>query len=428
MATTPLARRGHSGLVAMEQPRMGRVLRRPQHPFQLRTRPYQIQPFLLAPVIPGETMKNMLFMSKVVSDPIVNRLIGWWKEYYFFYVKLTDMDERAELQQMVLDPSWTKANIDVTTDATYYYQAADSTHPQIPWVKMCLKRVVEEYFRDEGETWDGVTLTNLPQAKTGGTHGLWQSAMPEAAVTFRDVSLTVGVDDVITGGEVDDLMKTYEMLRANGMSEEMSYEDYLRSFGIRAPEQEKAHRPEFLRMFRKWSQPTSAIDPTDGSPANAVLWDFTERADKDRFFREPGFIFGVTVTRPKIYFSRQKGIASAVLDSVRAWLPQILSEDPNTSLKLIPDGAAPAGDNTDAGGTWVDVKDLFLYGDQFINYATSDTSSHLVALPTTAMDVDYVDSASINAMFVDSAGGNNLIREEGIVTLNIAGQQRDTSS
>lgn len=425
MAISNMATRG---LMALEQPRMGRVMRRPQHTFQLRTRPYQIQPFLLAPVIPGETLKNMLFQSKVISDPIVNRLLGWWKEYYFFYVKLTDLDERDEFKEMVLNPAWDKAGISDAADSAHYYTYANATHVQIPWVRMCLKRVVEEYFRDEGDPWDGVTLTNLPQAYESGGRGIWQSAQPEAAVTFRDVSLTVGVDDSFTMGELDDMRLQYELLRQNGMSQEMSYEDYLRSFGIRAPETEKPHRPEFIRMFRKWSTPVSAIDPTDGSAASAVTWEFTERADKDRFCREPGFIFGVTVTRPKIYFGRQRGVASAVLDNVRAWLPQILSEDPNTSLKLIPDNAAPAGDNTDAGGTWVDVKDLFLYGDQFINYAISDTASHLVALPSVALERKYVDSSSINSMFVDAAGGNNLIREDGIATLNIAGRQRDTSS
>ena len=38
----------------------GRVLRSPRHTFQLRQRPFEITPFLLAPVLPGETMKNLL--------------------------------------------------------------------------------------------------------------------------------------------------------------------------------------------------------------------------------------------------------------------------------------------------------------------------------------------------------------------------------
>ena len=67
-----------------------RVTRRPQHTFQLRHRPWEIQPFMLAPVLPGETMQNLLLQARVVTDPIKNPLIGWWCEHYVFYVKHRD--------------------------------------------------------------------------------------------------------------------------------------------------------------------------------------------------------------------------------------------------------------------------------------------------------------------------------------------------
>ena len=43
--------------------RTGRVTRSPRHTFQLRHRPFLLQPFMLAPVIPGETMKSLLLVS-----------------------------------------------------------------------------------------------------------------------------------------------------------------------------------------------------------------------------------------------------------------------------------------------------------------------------------------------------------------------------
>ena len=75
----------------MAAPRVGRKLRSPIHRFHLRHYPFQLQPFMLAPVIPGETMKNLLLQARVVTDPIKNGLIGWWQEYYFFYVKHRDL-------------------------------------------------------------------------------------------------------------------------------------------------------------------------------------------------------------------------------------------------------------------------------------------------------------------------------------------------
>lgn len=44
-------------------PRTGRRNRRPSHPFIIRHRPWQIQPILCAPVLPGETLKNVLWQA-----------------------------------------------------------------------------------------------------------------------------------------------------------------------------------------------------------------------------------------------------------------------------------------------------------------------------------------------------------------------------
>ena len=57
-----------------------RIARNPSFPFQLRTRPFQVQPFMAAPVLPGETLKSLVTMSRVVTKPLANPLIGWWCE------------------------------------------------------------------------------------------------------------------------------------------------------------------------------------------------------------------------------------------------------------------------------------------------------------------------------------------------------------
>ena len=75
----------------------GRTLRRPQHPFSLMIRPFQLQPFSIAPVLPGETLKNLLTQARVVTDPLnpLTRVVGWWCEHYYFYVKHRDLSEGA---------------------------------------------------------------------------------------------------------------------------------------------------------------------------------------------------------------------------------------------------------------------------------------------------------------------------------------------
>ena len=50
-----VAKRDPRVLVAPHYAQERRTTRRPQHKFNLRFKPYEIQPMLLAPVLPGET-------------------------------------------------------------------------------------------------------------------------------------------------------------------------------------------------------------------------------------------------------------------------------------------------------------------------------------------------------------------------------------
>ena len=52
--------------------RMGRATRKPVHNFNLESRPFQIQPMLIAPVLAGETLSNLLLQSRVVTAPLKN--------------------------------------------------------------------------------------------------------------------------------------------------------------------------------------------------------------------------------------------------------------------------------------------------------------------------------------------------------------------
>jgi hypothetical protein len=127
-------------------PQAGRVARKPVHTFHLRHYPFAIQPFMIAPVLPGETMKNLLMQSRVVLDPIKNPLIGWWLEYYWFYVKHSDMDARDNLQSLMLDPAFAVSAIqDTTADVNLYHAGAAGA---VNWTQ---RRGGVEQFHDLNE-------------------------------------------------------------------------------------------------------------------------------------------------------------------------------------------------------------------------------------------------------------------------------------
>lgn len=69
----------------------------------------------------------------------------------------------------------------------------------------------------------------------------------------------------------------------------------------------------------------------------------------------------------------------------------------------------------------IDVRDLFLYGDQFVNNAAALT----VALPAQDGNLQYATSAAYNSIFVDQTAAKQHIETDGLIALTIAGSQRD---
>lgn len=403
-----------------------RRLRSPKHNFLIEAKPFQIAPFLIAPVLPGETLKNARIQARVVTDPIKNKLIGWWKEYYFFYVKHRDLADSAMWQSMMLD-----LETDLSTkryaanSASYYgYEGA------VVWQTQCYNAIVQHYFRDQDES-----ILSGPGAAAIGNYYA-------AKVNYEGIGESLTLDTVVAGefdgpeipedadnasiGDLARLQQQYAFMSQMGYMK-MTYEDYLRSNGVSIPKREEINKPELLRYVRDWSYPSNTVDPTDGSVASAVSWSVAERLDKDRFFKEPGFIFGVTTTRPKVYLSGQFGAASGALDNALLWLPSIMRDDPSTSLKQFAEATSNDGlyqsITSGTGGYWVDVRDLLVYGDQFTNVDLASTVSNMMALPDANGNKKYPTEAMVDALF--AADTAEMVREDGVVSLEILGHQMD---
>ena len=111
------------------------------------------------------------------------------------------------------------------------------------------------------------------------------------------------------------------------------------------------------------------------------------------------------------------------LDTPFSWVPALMGENPETSLREFSNANGPLTGTTN--GYWVDVRDLFLYGDQFVNFSLAPTDDMSVALPTAGMNKRYVASTDVDSIFVDAAGGKNLVRQDGTARLSILGRQVD---
>lgn len=435
-----------SSSIIQSLPKESRRIRRPQHPFFTRQRPWQLQPMLIAPVLPGETMRNLLLQARVLTDPLAHSLSGWWCEFYFFYVKHRDLDDRDTYTQMMLDVS-DVAPGEETANAQHYYRGGSGSTKH-NWVEKCLEVVVREYFRNEGET-EPSDIDGLPPVALNDQSFLDSAVLTDTLTSVDTTLVDEAGSGTLTASELDDAMRNWEFLRLSNLTQ-MSYEDYLASYGVR-PTLTEIHRPELIRYVRQWTYPASVVDPTSGVANSVASWAIAERADKDRYFPEPGFIFGLCCVRPKVFRGNQLGTAVSSMVDALSWLPGILDRtDPRLGLRTEANATTGLADITDANGWVWDVRDLFLYGDQFVNVANPDTNFDDAAglwpsvdLPDATLQKRYAtifDAVSFN-LFKNPGSwsdetpsfpgewtqGSSWVRFDGVVSLSIASSTRDVS-
>jgi len=427
---SPTAR---SPRVSLAEPykRSPRVSRRPQHRFNLITKPYQLQPFMIAPVLPGETLKNLMLQSQVWSDPLAATMknVGWWCEYNFFYVKHRDLEGYE-----VATDGLGKDLIDmfVSAESLAAHQDADGLAwtycpPNgVDYVLSATKRCVEEYFRDEGEAWDEASLDGVPLVKI---YGKGQSDWAEKltlASAYEDRREAVPT----YLNEMETSWQEWAVMRDAGVVD-MDYEDWMRTYGGTTrgqtnPDRVDYHRPEDMAYIREFTYPTNTVEPSTGVPAVAVGWRVAKRLDKGFMFQEPGWIIGFNAVRPKVYLGNQEGNVAAMMQSRESWLPAILNDQMDVSHLSIATDTGPLKTVSSATGWnegyWIDLRDLLRKGDQFVNYAPDGPG--FMALPSTAGDRRYAGSTEIMEMFSDTVNGR--FRQDGICSLNILGRQPES--
>lgn len=405
-------------------PPTSRVGRYPKHRFLRQDLPFTANLIALAPVLPGETLENLYFESRIVTDPVANSIIGWKKQFFWFYVKITDL-ELASIRDMFVD--------ETNTDLTATLGAAAQERPWytpkggIDYGKRCMKRIVETYFRDEGQAWDAYKLadgTPIVQIREQS----WMDSLTDKDLML-DGAATASATDM---GDMDRALDAYNMLRALGMAN-MTYEDWLRSQGISIPTKDE-NKPELLAQFQEFQYPSNTVNPSDGTPSSALSWVFKNGERKPKFFKEPGFIVGVSVTRPKVYYSGQAGSVASYMSRAWDWVPNYMQSMPETSLKYFAGDSGPLGDRLTApDGYWIDMRDLLLYGDQLHNMVAWNTgadpavlgSAHMIPLPDGAnFNYKYPTEAQIKEFFKTPASAY-YVKQDGYVSLSIKGRQID---
>ena len=406
--------------------RVNRKNRSPQHTWAVKQRPFVITPFMIAPVLPGETFKAGVMQARCVSDPLstsrFSSITGWWLEHYVFYVKHSHLPGADTFKDMMINPAAvTSGQADATTSSIWYHPGSG-----INWVKQCIIAVTEAYFRDEGDAWNAYTIDGEPIAQING-NGIFDSVATAIENATGDLNLDTNADGTIKTSEAAKALMMWEYLRANNLTE-MTYEDYLRTFGVKIDPTIDQGVPELLRYSREWQYPNNVVDPVTGAPTPGLSWGINLRVDKDRYFKEPGFIFGVTVARPKLYLGNQRGPAVHLMQDGVSWLPIMLRDQDFASMKQVTKAGSILPTAT-ADGFWVDLADVFIHGDQFFHNTVEATqfpiAGPVVALPEAGLNARFPTKAMVDGLFKDVA--SNVLYQDGVMRMNILGTLTDTT-
>ncbi|AZI37899.1 hypothetical protein NT2_13_00580 [Caenibius tardaugens NBRC 16725] len=413
-----------------------RVGRYPKHPFMTKELPFTAQPFMIAPVLPGETLKNLYFESRVITDPILNPIVGWKKEYYFFYVPVTLLLV-DEIREMFIDPLNTDISATLglaATDGAYY-----TAKGGVDYLKRSVKCIIEAHFRDEGETMaTAQTAAGVPIVQIRDR--LWLDSLTDKDTSALTSDPSATHDSPTNLEELQALYEAYDQLRQVGVMANMTWEDFIRGYGISVPETVDEQKPELLARYSDFQYPSNAIDPTNGSPSSAVSWVFKNGKRDPKFFKEPGFVVGLSITRPKVYFGALAGNLAGHLTRAWDWLPNYLNESspiplPETAFKKFAADAGPLGDRATATDAyWVEMRDLFLHGDQFQNmvpFADNGTPAgnyahHMLPLPAgnNHEQYKYPTEAMCKGFFKDAVNKVD-IRQDGYCSLQIQGKVKN---
>lgn len=364
--------------------------RKPSHNFYVEQDFWEIQPCAIAPVLPGETLTHMALQTRCVTPTIKSRTVGWWCEYYTFFVPFRQLPSAANLVAMQVDPT-TILSPSAASPSTYY------TGLGFNFLVECLQVITQEWFRREGETWSGFTIRANRPAASVNIDSLIDSLVDTTVIPDGGAIAGMTVEELDRAQMVLEYRRKLREMGSDGGA--IDYEEVLASYGVSLSKAHQRDRPELVRYIRDWTYPTNTVEPTTGVPTTVASWAINDRADKPRRFTDFGFLVTVSVVRPKVYFANQTNYGATMLDRAQRWLPPNMDETGmERSLAEFTPLQGPYGKPSGGftNGYWLDVRDLYNHGDQYLDGVAANANS--IALPTVGQSYRYATLAMADGL------------------------------
>lgn len=368
-----MSRQGlRAGDIRIEQQRVttARAARKPEYNFGAINMPeYRLIPMHFAPVLAGDTVGNYNLGARIIGQAVANNTVhGAWCETWTFYVRIGDMMNSVDIQDVLIDP------------------ASAAT---INWRQKCMEAIWKPYFQDEGEAlaWSETNFLRNPRV------GWWDSARDE-----DDLPDTSGATD-----EWDANWIRYQAMRRAKLTVK-TYPEYLAAQGVNVPVQlqtdidPEMKVPELLNYTREYVYPQMAMSPTSGgdiTPQATFQWMLNTKSKGSRFCAEPGFIVNCIAIRPKRYVMGYSSAGSTVaggdsfdpltvFNDAQGWQPIDLDTDPHAALVAVPGGYF--GDTVGGAEFIIDTREILLNGqDEWLD-GTNRNKIGSAAVPFTRID------------------------------------------
>lgn len=385
-----------------------RTLRKPRGNTFTRLSPFAITPSFFHPVLPHETVQKIMYRSTVRTPLLAGQFQGSRLYNYFYFVPITRLsvfDGANGIRQMLLDPDTDVSGIKTTAHDASYFSAKGS----IDYLKECMKVIMEDHFRYEGEAWDHALIGDYPAIRLDSEsvfHSLIKASEYDAGV---DLNLDLDNDGSITMKELNAAKIAWAHQVSSGVHE-MQFEDWLTTFGVRNAKEPNEDEIEHIQTNRMWATPSRLIDPTDGGVSSVCQWDVDINIkDRKKYFKVPGFLVGMQCWVPKYYFSNQTGSVAGFMNSHEAFFSPLTSHVEHSGYEEYPLVAGGTGNGTAEGPLssstteyMLDLKDLLMYGENFFNATPEFTlprpkiDSLDTAYPTKAEGDAYILSTVVD--------------------------------
>ncbi len=328
--------------------------RRPVFRASVELEPWEITPFCCFPLLPGETLHNILMDGRFVLNGCVSPLFPWYLDIQLFAVNLSDVD--VDFEEILLRHAETPpTGIAASANKPLLGQAAGAMNLTGP----VYDRICDQFWKTDNVLPNSVVNTDLFIAP----------------VKWRTSSSTLVEGESPSRVFEPDQLQTDEMKR-DLLDQDMDWADVLRAYGVKVTSGE-AGVPERIMWESIAKYPVFVqSDAADTIVTRyQVLWSIREARLTARgagiFAKEPMVIMGLVTIRPEVIEGNKAFMfVNDLVDGERWWVPPFNTFDAVQDILQEPGSSITAGHSwtdTAAGVVQLNALDYWFMGESFTN-------------------------------------------------------------